>query len=199
MPAMPDMALPLTSAASSMGDQAAGLRRLMARRLQPSAAGFVRQAPDVPFGLLAQDQALAVWMQAHLAAVRLKPSDQATGPVLLAVHAQAAALPQALTWAYAQFKRTAQQDAALPPARRLLPRLHLVLVGVQDAAQAQQALANMTAAVQRHLGVALPSGAWLCSAPPFGTPASDAHGRATLALDFCRLAAELRQWPTATA
>lgn len=194
---MPDMALPLTSAASSMGDQAAGLRRLMARRLQPSAAGFARQAPDVPFGLLAQDPTLAAWMHAHLAAVRLKPTEQSTGPVLLAVHAHATALPQALTWAYAQFKRTAQQDTTLPPARRLLPRLHLVLVGVQDAAQAQQALANMTAAVQRHLGVALPPGAWLCSAPPSGTSTSDAQSRASLALDFCRLAAELRQWPAA--
>lgn len=201
MPAMPDMALPLTSAVGTLGDQAAGLRRLMARRLPPSAAGFVRQAPELRFGLLAQDPALAAWMHAHLAAVRLKASVDAspgaTDPVLLAVHAHAAALPQALTWAYAQIKRAAQQDASLPDACRLLPRLHLVLVGVQGDAQAQLALTNMAAAVQRHLGLALPPGAWLCSAPPSGAQASDAQSRASLALDFCRLAAELRQWPAA--
>jgi hypothetical protein len=167
----------------------------MARRLQPAPPSLPLPLPCVRYGLLAQDAALAAWMQGHLAVVLGAPARaEPTGPVLLAVHAHACALPGALTWAYSQLKRTAQQDAARPLSHRLLPRLHLVLVGVQDAVQAQRALANMGAAVQQHLGVSLPPGQWLGSAPPPGASVLDAPGRASLALDFCRLAAELRPW-----
>lgn len=159
----------------------------MARRVPPASVGAGVLSPNKTVGLLAQDPALADWMREHLALVHVRASADFDGPVLLAVHAHAAALPQSLTWAYARLKRMAQQDATLQPERRLLPRLHLVLAGVQGAAQGQQALANVSAAVQQHLGVRLPPGAWLCSAP-----AALAPDKGLLALDFCRLAAELQ-------
>ncbi len=189
---LPDtVALLAVGGAHPGADQAAGLRQLMARRVSAPAASASRAkgraTQPLCLGLLAQDPTLAAWLCEQLAVVEvqalpLKASGKAQ--VLLAVPAHAQALPQSLTWAYAHIKRTAQRDGTLAPAQRLLPRLHLLLVGVPDAALGQQALANLSAAVRQHLSLALPPGAWLCS-----------QDRARLALDFCRLAAELRQWP----
>lgn len=214
------IALPALSGARAGADQAAGLRRLMARRVQAPARVSRPPPPLQPlcFGLVAQDPALALWLREHLAVVSVKalqmgastaattgttaftsvPMDR---PVLLAVHAHAQALPQSLTWAYARLKRAAQQDAAQAPTRCLLPRVLVLLVGVSHAALGQQVLSNMSAAMQQHMGQTLPPGAWLCSAPDAATStsaaatSSAAEVRARIALDFCRLAEELRRWP----
>lgn len=212
LPERPDMsdtvALPSLGAAHTGADQAAGLRRLMARRVQAPAARVSPPLQPLRLGLVAQDAAMALWLREHLAVVNVQAMQMgastslaANAPVLLAIHAHAEALPQSLTWAYARLKRAAQQDAAQAPPRRLLPRVHVLLVGVAHAALGQQVLSNMSAAVQQHLGQPLPPGAWLCSAPDAASStsaaavASVAKTRAWIALDFCRLAEELRRWP----
>lgn len=202
------VALPSLGAACAGADQAAGLRRLMARRVPAPVARLSPLLQPLRLGLLAQDAAMALWLREHLAVVNVQalPMDAhsmeppafsaltATCPVLLAVHAHAQALPQSLTWAYARLKRAARQDVPTP-ARCWLPRMHVLLVGVPHAALGQQVLSNLSAAVQRHLGHTLPLGAWLCSAP-HGARTS-AAARARMALEFCGLAEELRRWPAA--